>query len=250
MRARTQVFVALAAGAGFLLPLLLFFFVNAAHAGLLDDIGKGLGIGSKEGPRDDQVVAGLKEALSIGTGNAVAATSKVDGYFKNAAIKIVMPEKIRKVADVMAKVGYQKEVDEFVLSMNRAAEKAAPLARTFFVDAIKQMTFEDARKILEGSDTAATDYFKSKTFGKMYEAFKPEVSSSMNTVGVTRSYKKMMDKYAALPFADAESLDLDRYVTTKALDGIFHMVGQEEMKIRKDPAARVTDLLKTVFGGR
>jgi hypothetical protein len=161
-----------------------------------------------------------------------------------------MPEKIRKVADVMAKVGYQKEVDEFVLSMNRAAEKAAPQAKAFFVDSIKQMTIEDARKILEGSDTAATDYFKSKTFGKMYETFKPEVASSMNEVGVTRSYKNMMDKYAALPFADAESLDLDRYVTTKSLDGIFYMVGQEEMKIRKDPAARVTDLLKTVFGGR
>jgi hypothetical protein len=84
----------------------------------------------------------------------------------------------------------------------------------------------------------------------MYEAFKPEVASSMNEVGVTRSYKNMMDKYATLPFADAESLDLDRYVTTKSLDGIFYMVGQEEMKIRKDPAARVTDLLKTVFGGK
>lgn len=237
-------------GAGYLLPLLLFFGVTISHAGFLDDIGKGLGIGSKAAPGDDQVVAGLKEALSIGIGNAVAATSKADGYFKNAAIKILMPEKIRKVADVMAKVGYQKDVDEFVLSMNRAAEKAAPQAKAFFVDSIKQMTIEDARKILEGSDTAATDYFKSKTFGKMYETFKPEVASSMNEVGVTRSYKNMMDKYAALPFADAESLDLDRYVTTKSLDGIFYMVGQEEMKIRKDPAARVTDLLKTVFGGR
>jgi hypothetical protein len=234
----------------FLVPLLLFCWVNVSHAGFLDDLGKSLGIGPGTGLEDDQVVAGLKEALSIGTGNAVAANSKVDGYFKNAAIKIVVPEKIRKAADVMAKVGYQKEVDEFVLTMNRAAEKAAPRARAFFVDAIKQMTFEDARKILEGGDTAATDYFKSKTFGKMYDAFKPEVASSMDTVGVTRSYKKMMDKYAALPFVDAESMDLDRYVTTKALDGIFYMVGQEEMKIRKDPAARVTDLLKTVFGGR
>jgi hypothetical protein len=112
------------------------------------------------------------------------------------------------------------------------------------------MTFEDARRILGGGDTAATDYFRSKTFGKMYEAFKPEVASSMNKVGVTRSYKKMMDEFAALPFAEAESLDLDRYVTTQALDGIFFMVGQEEKKIRKDPAARVTDLLKTVFGGK
>jgi hypothetical protein len=235
---------------GFLLTLLLLFGMNLAHAGFLDEIGKNFGLGPQSGPRDDQVVAGLKEALSIGSGNAVAANSKIDGYFGNAGIKILMPEKIRKATDVLGKVGYQKEVDEFVLSMNRAAEKAAPHAKAFFVDAIKQMTFEDARKILGGGDTAATDYFKSKTFGKMYEAFKPEVASSMNKVGVTRSYKQMMDKSAALPFADTESLDLDRYVTTKALDGIFFMVGQEERKIRKDPAARVTDLLKTVFGGK
>lgn len=235
---------------GFLLTLLLLFGVNLAHAGFLDEIGKNIGLGPQAGPRDDQVVAGLKEALSIGTGNAVAANSKTDGYFRNAAIKILMPEKIRKATDVLGKVGYRKEVDEFVLSMNRAAENAAPHAKAFFVDAIKQMTFEDARKILGGGDTAATDYFKSKTFGKMYEAFKPEVASSMNKVGVTRSYKQMMDKTAALPFADTESLDLDRYVTTKTLEGIFYMVGQEERKIRKDPAARVTDLLKTVFGGK
>lgn len=235
---------------GYLLALLSLFWVNHAHAGLLEDIGNSFGLGPKTGLRDDQVVAGLKEALSIGTGNAVAANSRIDGYFRNEAIKILLPEKIRTAADLLGKMGYRKDVDDFVLSMNRAAEKAAPKAKTYFVDAIRQMTFEDARKILGGGDTAATEYFRSKTFGKMYEAFKPEVASSMNTVGVTRSYKKMMDRYSALPFAPAESLDLDRYVTTKALDGIFHMVGQEEMKIRKDPAARVTDLLKTVFGSR
>jgi hypothetical protein len=235
---------------GYLLTLLMLFWVNPSPAGLLDEIGKGFGLGPKTGLRDDQVVAGLKEALSIGTGNAVSANSKIDGYFRNAAIKILLPENIRTAADILGKMGYRKEVDDFVLSMNRAAEKAAPKAKAYFVDAIRQMTFEDARKILGGGDTAATEYFRSKTFGKMYEAFKPEVASSMNKVGVTRSYKKMMDKYAALPFAEAESLDLDRYVTTKALEGIFYMVGQEERKIRKDPAARVTDLLKTVFGAR
>jgi hypothetical protein len=230
------------------LPLLFFFWASPGHGGLLEDLGGKFGLTSPATPRDDQVAAGLKEALSIGTGNAVAATSKVDGYFKNAAIKILLPEKVRKAGDILARVGYQEEVDEFVLSMNRAAETAAPQAKAFFVDAIRQMTIEDARKILDGGDTAATEFFKSKTFAKMYEAFKPTVASSMNQVGVTRSYKKMMDKYAGLPFADSESLDLDRYVTTKALDGIFYMVGQEEMKIRKDPAARVTELLKRVFG--
>jgi hypothetical protein len=232
------------------LPLLFFFWASPGHGGLLEDLGGKFGLSTKAGPRDDQVAAGLKEALSIGTGNAVAATSKVDGYFKNAAIKILLPQKIRKVGDILGRVGFQKEVDEFVLGMNRAAETAAPQAKKYFVDAIRQMTIEDARKILDGGDTAATEYFKSRTFDKMYEAFKPTVASSMNQVGATRSYKKMMDRYAGLPFADSESLDLDRYVTTKALDGIFYMVGQEEMKIRRDPAARVTDLLKTVFGDK
>jgi len=172
-----------------------------------------------------------------------------DGYFANQAIKILMPEKIRKVADVLGKVGYQKQVDEFVLSMNRAAEKAAPQAKSIFVGAIKEMSIEDAKKILNGGDTAATEFFKGKTSGKLYEAFKPIISSSMDEVGATRNYKDMMAKYTSLPFMK-ESLDLDRYVTNKALDGLFFMVGQEEKKIRTDPAARVTDLLKTVFGGK
>ncbi len=197
---------------------------------------------------DGQVVSGLKEALSVGTANAVGATSAVDGYFANAAIKILVPEKARKAAGVLQKVGFRQEVDDFVLSMNRAAEKAAPYARARFVGAIREMTFDDARRILRGGDTAATDYFRGKTRQKLYDDFRPVVSKSMDEVGVTRSYKRMMGKYASLPFARAESLDLDRYVTEKALDGLFYMVGQEEKKIRTDPAARVTDILKTVFG--
>jgi len=234
----------------YLLTFLLMVLVHPANAGFMEDLVKGAGQGQKSGPANDQIIAGLKEALSIGTGNAVTATSKTNGYFGNQAIKILMPEKIQKVADVLGRVGYQKEVDDFVLSMNQAAEKAAPQAKAIFIDAIHQMTVEDARKILDGGDTAATEYFKAKTSGKLYEAFQPIVSSSMNEVGTTRSYKEMMGKYTALPFASAESLDLDRYVTNKGLDGLFYLVGQEEIKIRKDPTARVTDLLKTVFGGK
>ncbi len=232
--------------------LTVFCFAGLAissHAGLFDDIKKGIGsIAPQSGPDESQVVGGLKEALTIGTGNAVSLVSVTDGYFANQAIKILMPEKIQKVADVLGKVGYQKQVNAFVLSMNRAAEKAAPQAKSIFVGAIKEMTFEDAKKILNGGDTAATEFFKAKTSDKLSEAFKPIVSSSMNEVGATRSYKEMMGKYTALPFTKAESLDLDQYVTNKSLDGLFYMVGQEEKKIRTDPAARVTDLLKTVFG--
>lgn len=230
---------------------LLFLLATVGHAAdPFGDIMKGLKIPSvpSAGLDDGTIVSGLKEALSVGTGNAVTSVSALDGYFTNQAIKILMPDKIRKVADVMAKVGYQKEVDEFVLSMNRAAEKAAPYAREYFVDAIKQMTFEDARKIWQGSDTAATEYFKSKTSDKLYNAFKPTVSESMDRVGTTKAYKDMMGKYTSIPFMKAESLDLDHYVTTKSLDGLFYMVGEEEKKIRTNPAARTTDLLKTVFG--
>jgi len=110
------------------------------------------------------------------------------------------------------------------------------------------MSFDDARKILNGGDTAATEFFKRKTSDKIGASFKPVVSSSMNEVGVTKKYKDMMGKYESLPFVDKESIDLDSYVTNKSMDGLFYMVGQEEKKIRTDPAARVTDLLKTVFG--
>lgn len=219
-----------------------------SNAGVFDSLLKGAGSAPSKGPDDNTVASGLKEALSIGTENAVKSVSRNDGYFGNKIIKILMPENIQKVAKVMKQVGYQKEVDEFILSMNRAAEKAAPMAVSFFVDAIKQMTFDDARKILGGKDTAATEFFKAKTSEKIYTAFKPVVSSSMDEVGATLSYKNMMGKYETLPFVDKQSLDLDHYVTNKALDGLFFMVGEEEKKIRKDPAAQVTDLLKTVFG--
>jgi hypothetical protein len=228
-----------------------FIVALVCYAGSFDDVLKGVKIPQigGTGPDESTTIAGLKEALSIGSGNAVTSVSKLDGYFTNQAIKILFPEKIQMVADVLTKVGYQKQVDAFVLSMNRAAENAAPKARQFFVSAIKEMSFQDAMKILKGSETAATEYFKSKTFDKIYTAFKPPVSESMNKVGVTKSYKDMVGNYTkSVPFAKTESIDLDHYVTTKSLDGLFYMLGEEEKKIRKNPAARVTDLLKTVFG--
>lgn len=231
--------------------LILFIFVLSvplAYAGFLDNIFKDIG-GIRQGePDNDTIISGLKEALSIGTDKAVKNVSQVDGYFGNKMVKILMPEKIQNVADVLSKTGYRKEVDAFILSMNRAAEKAGPQATAFFVDAIKDMSFDDAGKILQGGDTAATEFFKTKTHDKIYNAFKPIISSSMDEVGVTNSYKNMMAKYESIPFVDKQSLDLDHYVTNKALDGLFYMVGQEEKNIRTNPAARVTDLLKTVFG--
>jgi hypothetical protein len=144
-------------------------------------------------------------------------------------------------------VGYGPQVDEFVLSMNRAAERAAPQAKKIFWDAIGEMTFDDARKILNGSDTAATDYFRAKTTDTLTAAFRPVVDRAMNEFGVTRQYKELVGRYQAIPFAKSEALDIDGYVVGKALDGLFHVLGEEEQKIRTNPAARVTDLLKEVF---
>jgi hypothetical protein len=227
---------------------MVVFVSSLSYAGLLDSIFKSSGSSSSTGLDESTTISGLKEALAIGTENAVGNVSQVDGYFGNSIIKILMPEKIQNVADVLGKLGFQKEVDEFVLSMNRAAEKAGPEAASIFGDAIREMSIQDAVGILNGGDTAATDFFEEKTHDRLYEAFKPIISSSMDEVGTTKSYKNMIGRYETIPFMDKQSLDLDHYVTDKSLDGLFYMVGQEEKKIRTDPAARVTDLLQTVFG--
>jgi hypothetical protein len=221
--------------------------VSLCRAGFLDDIFKGFSLKTEQGLDVNTMVSGLKEALSVGTDRAVKGVSKLDGYLGNEAIKILMPEKIQKVADVLKKVGYQEQVDSFITSMNRAAEKAAPKAASYFSDSIRDMSFDDARKILDGSDTAATEYFRTKTFDKLYGDFKPIISSSMNDVGATRAYKEMSGKYTALPFMKEKSLDLDHYVTDEALNGLFLMLAEEEKKIRNDPATRTTELLKKVF---
>ena len=214
----------------------------------LDKILKGLGGGEKSGLSDAKIGSGLKEALKVGTENAVHLTGKTDGYFLSQVIKILMPEKLRTFEKGLRAVGYGPQVDEFVLSMNRAAEKAAPAAQQIFWDAVGEMTFDDARKILSGSDTAATEYFKGKTTDRLTATFKPVVDQSMNEVGVSRQYKELVGHYESIPFVKKESFDLDQYVVTKALGGLFYMVGEEEKKIRKNPAARTTDLLKEVFG--
>jgi hypothetical protein len=196
----------------------------------------------------DQITRGLKEALSIGTGNAVSNASQEDGYFKNPNIRIPLPANITKMEKVLDAAGMGQQVDDFKLSMNRAAEKAAPEAKELFIDAITQMSFSDAENILKGGDNAATLYFKDKTYSRLQEIFQPIVHSSMSKTGVTRNYQEIEAKIDSIPFASSINFDLDQYVTDKALDGLFFLVGEEEKKIREDPAARVTDLLEDVFG--
>jgi hypothetical protein len=226
----------------------LFFFLPVDASAQLDQILKGFGAGQGSGLSDVKIGSGLKEALKVGTENAVASTGQVDGYFANQAIKILMPKNLQTLEKGLRVVGYGPQIDDFVLSMNRAAERAAPRAKEIFWDAISEMTIDDARKILSGHETAATDYFKSKTSGKLTTAFRPVVEKSMNEVGVTRQYKDLVGRYESIPFASSVVFDIDSYVVSKAIDGLFYVVGQEERKIRTNPAARVSDLLKEVFG--
>ena len=213
-----------------------------------DLIKKGLGVGEKSGLSEAKIGNGLKEALKVATQNTVNLTGQKDGYFSNQAIKILMPKKLGRLEKPLRMVGYGPQVDEFVLSMNRAAERAAPSAKKIFGDAVAQMTFDDAKKVLNGGDTAATDYFKGKTTDNLTAAFRPVVEKSMNEVGVTRKYKEMVGRYEAIPFSKDIAFDPDQYVVEKAMDGLFYVLGQEEKKIRSNPAARVNDLLKEVFG--
>jgi hypothetical protein len=221
---------------------------TATGSGQIDQIFKKLGLGKKQELSDKKIASGLRDALRVGTDNAVRSTGRPDGYFGNEAIKILMPEKLGTLEKGLRAVGYGPKVDEFVLSMNRAAERAAPHAKAIFWDAILEMSFEDARQILSGGDTAATDYFREKTTDKLVAAFTPVVEEAMNEVGVTRQYNQLVGRAQAIPFLKIGALDIDEYVVTKTLDGLFYVLGEEERKIRKDPAARVTQLLKEVFG--
>ena len=216
----------------------------------LDRFLKGLGFGEEDGLSDAKIGAGLKEALQVATGNSVDLTGRVDGYFGNQAIRILMPDKLRTLEKGLRAVGYGPQVDEFVLGMNRAAERSAPAAKQIFWDAIGAMTFDDGRKILAGGDTAATEFFKARTTDQLTAAFKPVVNGAMNEVGVTRQYRELVGRFEAIPFANSQVFDVDGYVVTRALDGLFHVVGEQERQIRANPAARTTELLREVFAKR
>ena len=212
----------------------------------IKDVQKALNGG--ESITEVDIIKGLKEALHIGTDKAIQGVSKINGYYKNSKIKIPLPKTVQKVEKPLRVAGYGAQVDSFEMSMNRAAEKAAPKAKSLFWDAIKAMTFSDAKKILKGRESEATLYFKGKTFDRLQNIFEPIVYKTMSQVGVTRRFQDLNAKVKKIPFAERLSFDLDQYVTGRALDGLFLMLAKEEAKIRQDPAARVTDLLKRVFG--
>jgi hypothetical protein len=201
---------------------------------------------STQGLSNDEIVQGLKEALSVGANNASKQLSSVDGFFKDAAIKILMPPEALKAEKKLRSLGMGKLVDDAILSMNRAAEDASKNAAPIFVNAIKQMSIQDAVGILRGSDTAATSYLKNKTTSPLTEAFRPVIETSLAKVNATKYWNTVFSTYNKFS-SDKINPDLAAYVTEKSLAGIFFQVGLEEQKIRKDPMARTTDILKKVF---
>lgn len=205
-------------------------------------------MGYEEGITTEQVISGLKEALVKGTNTGTQNVSKVDGYFKNPNIKIPFPPDVQKVENTLRDVGLGSEVDRFVKTLNRGAEEAAKEAKPVFVSAIKQMTINDAWDILKGEDKeAATNYLKRTTSDILRQKFSPIMKRALDNTNATKYYADLINSYNKIPLVDDVDPDLENYATQKAMDGLFYMIAKEEQKIRKDPAARTTDLLKKVF---
>lgn len=206
---------------------------------ILDTTGGGLDT--------ETVVAGLKQALEVGTERTVASTSKFDGYLANELICITLPEALQEMAKTARDIGLGDQVDQFEVGMNRAAERAADEATEIFWNSIKAMTIADGWDILNGDDSAATAYLRKQTWADLHSRYLPIVRNKMSEVGLYQVYRSLVDAYAALPLTSAPDLDLDAYITDRALDGLFTVLADEEKRIRTDPVARTTDLLRRVF---
>ncbi|MFY7965652.1 MAG: DUF4197 domain-containing protein [Chitinophagaceae bacterium] len=201
----------------------------------------------KDSLTTSDVVSGLKEALNVGIDKGTKQLSAVDGFFKDAAIKILMPPEAVKVEESLRKVGMGNQVDAAILNMNRAAEDACKTASPIFVNAIKNMSFADAWAILRGDDKAATNYLQKQTSAELTNAFRPIIEQALTKIDATKHWNTIFSNYNKLTFNKVNP-DLAAYVTEKALSGIFYQLAIEEIKIRKDPAARTTEILKSVFG--
>lgn len=211
---------------------------------ILSTVSKGLG-GSGSLSNDD-IIKGLKEALTIGTDSSTKRLSRVDGFFSNAALKILMPEEAKKAEKTLRSMGMSSLVDKAILSMNRAAEDAASGVSTIFWDAIKQISVSDGLSILRGGDFAATEFLKKNTSESLIAKMRPVIQASLDKVNATNYWRDVFTAYNKFSKQPVNT-DLTAYVTTRAMDGVFYSIGLEEQKIRKDPAAQVTDLLKKVF---
>jgi hypothetical protein len=197
---------------------------------------------------EEKVAAGLREALEVGSGRAIDATSARNGFFRDEIIKILLPDELKTIADGARTVGLGDQVDDLVLAMNRAAEKASGEAVDVFVDVATSLTIQDAFDILYGGETAATDLFRRRTTSELTDRFRPIVANKMQEVGVYSIYDGITSTIARLPFTQFQGIDLEEYVVDKALEGVFTKLAGEERKIRESVSARSTQLLREVFG--
>lgn len=231
----------------FLLACSIAIVVTAsAQSSILNKAKEALNKSKGSSLSTDEIVSGLKEALSVGTNNSTGKLSAADGFFKDAAVKILMPEQVQKVEKKMRMLGMGKLVDNTVLSMNRAAEDASKSAANIFLKAIRNMSISDALSILRGTDTAATGYLRGATNSELTTAFRPIIETSLAKVDATKYWTDFFSAYNKFS-SEPVNTDLTAYVTERAMKGIFYYVAEEEKKIRKDPAARVSDILKKVF---
>jgi hypothetical protein len=199
---------------------------------------------------EDQITKGLKEALDKGLRHAIEQLGQEGGFLSNVNVRIPMPAKLKSLEKTLRKIGEEKVADDFINTMNHAAEQAVPAAAEVFTASLKQMTVEDAKGILGGEKDAATQYFRRVTSSDLTTKFRPIVQAATEKTGVTAAYKDLMAKAKfASPFLSKDTMDLDGYVTEQAMNGLFKMVAEEEKRIRDNPIARTTDLLKSVFGG-
>ena len=227
--------------------LLVLFLVSCTTQQVNSTLGQLNKAAQEDQLTTNDVIGGLKEALIQGISNGSDIASQVDGYLGNPQIKIPFPPDVKKVEDKLRQIGLGNEVDKFITSLNRGAEKAAKEAKPIFISAIKSMTIDDAWGILKGEPNAATEYLKRTTSDQLYEKFNPVIKSSLDEVNATKYYGDIINTYNKIPFVEKVNPDLDDYATLQAMDGLFYLIEQEEAKIRKDPVARVTDLMKRVF---
>ena len=248
----------------------ILFTPSLVRADLLDQFGLGKKTTNQTASvssslSQDQMVAGLKQALGKGVQKAIAQLGQTNGFLTNANVRIPMPEKLRSIEKGLRAMKQDKYADDFVNTMNRAAEQAVPVAGSVFADAVQQMSIADAKTILVGTNNAATEYFRKVTQTNLFARFQPIVKTATEQTGVTSTYKKLMEKAGGLPsssgvlggigktlsatgYLNQDTMDIDSYVTQKTLDGLFKMVAEEEKRIRENPAARSTELLQKVFG--
>jgi hypothetical protein len=226
----------------------IILFGCAEMTSVLEEVNNTVNSTDAPSLTNGEVISGLREALTVGTNNSTSLTSKLDGYYKNPEIFIPFPPEVIKVKEKVEALGMKKQVDEFVMTLNRAAETAAKEAGPIFINAITSMSIADGFAILKGNDNAATQYLKDKTTGQLKVKFNPVVKNAINKVEVTKYWNPVITTYNKIPFIKKENPNLEDYITTKAMDGLFLMIEKEEKKIRKDPLARITDLLKKVFG--